>query len=103
MGLLEQELLAWLHPARCLSRGKSFQFGNDAERIEKVGEGKLGDLQSLPSARNHEPACRQPLQGFANRGAGNAVLFRQLTLVEAISRPAAPFQDLSLETVNDLG
>ena len=48
---------------------------------------------------HHIPLARQPLQNFAQRRAGDAVLFRQTDLVQVRARAKVQRQDAAAEVV----
>ena len=93
MCCLDAVLLIGPNAARGLGRRQRLHLRRNAECVEKIGQRQLSNLQALASARDHQSACRQPLQRFADRRAGNTEMIGELPLVEMIINRAAELDE----------
>src|ERR1700722_792418 len=103
MRRLEAALLIGPNAARSLGRRQRLHLRRNAERVEKIGQRQLSDLQTLASARDHQSARRQPLQRLADGRAGDAAMIGKLPLVETVAWLALAFEDFEFEPMNDAG
>src|ERR1700722_14507371 len=99
MRRLEAALLIGPNAARSLGRRQRLHLRCNAERVEKIGQRQLSDLQALASARDHQSARRQPLKRFADGRAGNTEMVGELPLVETVARLALALEDFEFEAM----
>ena len=85
----------------CLGCRESLELCCDAERIEKIRNGQLNDLEALASPRFNEAYGCKPLQCLADRGSRDAVMLGELALIQPVAGLAGAMDDLPFEASND--